>query len=351
MALPTTGITTTMVSQAIGLASNNVGELCIRAASGGVMTTTETPNFSSAFMVAEIGGTSGELVDGAKPYFNIFSTNSPSYWFKSGSTIKCKLKNIGYILEKNYSYSMGYFRGYNHAARPVTLDVGASYYSGESKIKFIGVIDTGDFNWSTVMSDQYGIIPSINVYTADGITKLATFYCGEAYSYGVSEYYFSGEFAGSQIATYLCKISFVALKADLTPGSTGYFLQENGWSTVSKSITSVLVAPSDVPTTVNFYPDVPEVTFSNINEYVGIDPNNANYSKITISFRCLDYSNLPIGERSKNVAVTVINPINSAVLYNNQSFSTHTITSTNTLTLVVPVQYTENNKRYDVYLG
>ena len=55
MALPLIGINTTIVAQAIGLASNNVGELCIRAASGGVMTTTETPNFNSAFMVSENG--------------------------------------------------------------------------------------------------------------------------------------------------------------------------------------------------------------------------------------------------------------------------------------------------------
>lgn len=61
--------------------------------------------------------------------------------------------------------------------------------------------------------------------------------------------------------------------------------------------------------------------------------------------------NLNNEERSKNVGVTVTNPINGAVLYNNQSFSTHTIKSTNTLQLVVPVQYTEMNKRYDVYLG
>lgn len=343
MTLPITGITTTIVKNAIGKSSNNIGDLVASAKSGGLS--------GYAFNISENGGTNGELIDGSKPYFNIFSTNSPSIWYKSGSIIKCKLKNSSLDLTKNYSFSLGDFRGYEHFALPITFDIGASYYSGESKIKFIGVIDTGDFNWSTVMSDQYGIIPSINVYTANGITKLATFYCGEAYSYGVSEYYFSGEFAGTQIATYLCKISFVALKSDLTPSTTGYYLQENGWSTVSKSITSVLVAPSDVPSSINFYPDVPEVTFTNINTNVGIDPNNVNYSKITISFRCLDYSNLPIGERSKNVSITVINPINGAVLYNNQSFSTHTITSTNTLTLVVPVQYTEMNKRYEVYLG
>ena len=124
MALPTTGITTTMVSQAIGLASNNVGELCIRAASGGVMSTTETPNFSSAFMVSENGGgvNDGALISLAKPFWNIWSDESPGEWQLPGNfgdPVWFRLKRV--YDNTRYAFRLGAFRAYDHAAMEPTL--------------------------------------------------------------------------------------------------------------------------------------------------------------------------------------------------------------------------------------
>ena len=53
MALGTTGISTTVVGNYIGLSSKNVGELCTKAKVGGVMTQKPTNNYVSAFRIVE----------------------------------------------------------------------------------------------------------------------------------------------------------------------------------------------------------------------------------------------------------------------------------------------------------
>lgn len=155
MALPLTGITTTIVKQAIGLASNDVGELCIRASSGGVMTTTETINFNSAFMVAENGGgiNDGSLIAGAKPYWNIWSNESPGEWVLPGNfgePVWFRLKrghdNI------RYAHRLGSFKGYDHAAAaPTPFGFSRTFTKGAagSSTTFDAVlkIQLGSYDW------------------------------------------------------------------------------------------------------------------------------------------------------------------------------------------------------------
>lgn len=155
MALPLTGITTTIVKQAIGLASNNVGELCIKAASGGIMTTNEPSNYNSAFMVAENGGgiNDGALISSAKPYWNIWSDESPGEWQLPGNfgePVWFRLKR-GYD-NTRYAFRLGTFRGYDHAAmeptpfgflRTFTKGAAGSSTTFDAALK----IKLGSYNW------------------------------------------------------------------------------------------------------------------------------------------------------------------------------------------------------------
>ena len=97
--------------------------------------------------------------------------------------------------------------------------------------------------------------------------------------------------------------------------------------------------------------DIPyEVTITEDSTNVRIDPSNSQYTRFTASFKCLDYTNVPIGERTRTIRVTVINPVTHETLYDNQNFGTYTLKSSNTISITIPIYYTEMNKSYGVAL-
>ena len=128
MALGTTGMSTTIVGNYIGMSSGNVGELCTKAKVGGVMTQKPTNNYVSAFRIvenenAEIWAThilQGELIPAAEPFWNMFAANSPGEWFKKGGysagyqgTIALRLKDYITSNTQPFDYSLGSFRGHD----------------------------------------------------------------------------------------------------------------------------------------------------------------------------------------------------------------------------------------------
>ena len=335
----------------LNVETRSVGDLVALAEVGGTTVPGRTPTVKSAFAISEVGETSGIMIDGAKPYFNIFSTNAPGYWYKSGSVIKYRLKNSGPDQSKLYAFSLGDFRGYDHTAIPLSWSIGASWYQAENKVRFNGMVVSGDYDWSLVMSEQYGIIPAVNIYDATGLTKLGTFYADEPYSVNVNEYYFFGELDASQALSYVCRVGFVTLRADGTPGATAYVFQKSGWFNPEGISQAATIKPTDVATTATFGIDIPyEVTITEDSVNVTVDSNNPQYTRYTASFKCLDYTNVPIGSRSRSISVTVNNPITHNVLYNNDNFGLHTLKATNTISITIPVFYTEMNTQYSVAL-
>ena len=349
MTLPLTGINTTIVAQAIGLASNNVGYLCIRSAVGGVMSTTESVNFNSAFMVAENGGTDGVMIDGAKPYFNIFSTNAPGYWYKTGSYIKYRLKNSGPDQSKLYGFSLGNFRGYDHAAIPLSFTLSAVWFQAENRTQFNGTINTGSYNWALVMAEQYGIIPVINIYSSSGFVLRGTIYAGEAYSVGRNVYYVGGDISDSQALSYVCKMSFTTLKADGTLGGTGYEVQPSGWFNPQKTVAATTMVPSDKPTETYLTVTTPvEIPITNVTINVGADPANVYHSVFNAGFKCYDYMSLT--DNMRTIKIKVSNLITGETLFENNEYGTHLIRATNNISILCPVYYTEMNLVYQVQL-
>jgi len=112
MSLPNSNISTTAVSQAIGLGSHNVGTLCAKARSGGAS--------GWAFRIKELGYSEydGVLIDGAQPYFNIWSACSPAEFAFVNNTIACRLKRDA---NGKYCYRLGKFANYNHSATPLSF--------------------------------------------------------------------------------------------------------------------------------------------------------------------------------------------------------------------------------------
>lgn len=126
MALPTTGITTTIVKQAIGLASNNVGELCTKASIGGVAGRAFKIRLNENDVEMPSALPLRDLIPGSKPYWNIYSAKSPGEWYKSGGgtvqgEFKFRLGNIPEYGTTDPDFSLGDFREYDHSAVPASV--------------------------------------------------------------------------------------------------------------------------------------------------------------------------------------------------------------------------------------
>ena len=173
MALGTTSITTTLVGQTIGVASRDVGVLCSIAASGGIMTThaDETKRFSSAFKIRENQTVCpadlelGELIQGAVPKHNIWSTNSPSEFYREANStmpvMHCRLRNrrVPDItpMRNAYVHKLDLYAGYNHSAFAPHIDVISSSY-GANKLRLQINVSYGDYNWDSVIPSEAGSI-------------------------------------------------------------------------------------------------------------------------------------------------------------------------------------------------
>lgn len=147
MALPSTSITTSLVSNTIGLASNKVGELCAKSKTGG------TSGF--AFNITENGGGAwdGTLISGAEPYWNKYSNDSPGEWCLPASPtdpVYFRLKR-DINIPARYSFQLGGFRAYNHdAAAPLTMSGSLTYpWTGSIlNTTLAPACRTGHYNWS-----------------------------------------------------------------------------------------------------------------------------------------------------------------------------------------------------------
>jgi hypothetical protein len=163
MALPATDITTSLVSNTIGLASNKVGELCAKSKTGG------TSGF--AFNIAENGGQTwdGTLISGAEPYWNKYSNDSPGEWCLPANQtepVYFRLKR-DINIPSRYSFQLGGFRAYNHeAAAPLTMSGSLTYpwTGGILNTTLAPACRTGHYNWSKLGA---GYVKTI-IYNEDG---------------------------------------------------------------------------------------------------------------------------------------------------------------------------------------
>lgn len=149
MSLPSTDISTDLVKATIGLSSDDVGTLCTAAKTGG--------SGGYAFSITNNGGaiTDGKLIDGASPYFNIWSTYAPGYWklpVDPSNPVYYQLKR--YELTNEYAFILDSFGGYNHAANSPSIAGGSSDMSVQTSYPTQVAISTycnlGSYDWTTL---------------------------------------------------------------------------------------------------------------------------------------------------------------------------------------------------------
>lgn len=145
--LGTTNITTTLVGNELGVSTRDVGMLCSGARSGGTS--------GSAFTVVEAGGTvnEGYLIDGAEPYFNIWSNNSPGEWVGPNlpqGDLRFRLKRD--TAQARYCFSLGNYRNYDHAAIAASSgNPGIKIEVGSATTQKIEIrVKLGSYDWKKV---------------------------------------------------------------------------------------------------------------------------------------------------------------------------------------------------------
>ena len=229
MALPKTNlrqvyhVACTLGEVVNGCLDTRLSALCAAARTGG--------KSGWAFNITEAGGsaTDGMLIDGAEPYWNIFSAESPGEWFIYGasSELKLRLRREAVGSNQKYRFSLGDFAGYNHdAVRPYLFPEGSEIYIQQSQYAtLVGVTifwDFGEIDWASiignfthihVMGDRalYSANPIIDEYVPISEYNKLGHYTIELYNtafagIGSGGYvYFWGEFStgeGSKICTF-----------------------------------------------------------------------------------------------------------------------------------------------------
>ena len=125
--LPSADLRADDIRDTIGIASNNLSHYIVKAKTGG--------KDGYAFRIKENGyaRTDGDLIDGAEPYFNLYSNFSPAEWIPGTAkgtvtgypVFKCRLKRhpganivVGgeTITSACYCFNLGAFAGYRHKA-------------------------------------------------------------------------------------------------------------------------------------------------------------------------------------------------------------------------------------------
>lgn len=167
----------------LNVETRSVGDLVALAKVGGTTVPGRTPAVKSAFAISEVGGTTGKLITGAEPFWNIYASNSPGLWDLEG-TIEANIYELALYLKTfpnqiNYGMRFDGFRNHNIEARKVSLfgstddytpmteiDMG---YNDDKATSFKLYPDKGELNWADIfirasftwLSDPYFKVRSV----------------------------------------------------------------------------------------------------------------------------------------------------------------------------------------------
>lgn len=148
----------------LGLSSYDVGTLIGKARAGGKAGVGIWVGTTYAFNTLEVGMSSGDgtLIDGAKPYWNIFSNESPGEFVATPTHDGALIFKLKDLIKENaslgYGYSVDAFAGYNHSAvGPENNDTTIDVPVGSSKnINLAAKYNTGDYDWRKISGVDSG---------------------------------------------------------------------------------------------------------------------------------------------------------------------------------------------------
>lgn len=134
------------VARTLGLGENDLALLITKAKSGGKEWLRPNGNKQMlAFDVRETGSELGNLIKGAIPYWNIYSNNSPGYWYLSIPDVKFNLMEYN----NKYYFSLQCFDEYNHNSEvPMIENVSVRVLPGKHNI-FIP-FSLGSYDWKKI---------------------------------------------------------------------------------------------------------------------------------------------------------------------------------------------------------
>lgn len=176
MILPNTDISIMDVRNCLGYSSTDLGTLIAKAKEGG------TGGY--AFQIKENGFSStklGYLIDGSKPYWNIWSKSSPGrFEFYTDGSLKYRLRSNGSsdTINPYYRFALGDFRNYNsNAPEPSVKCTNAvnnviSYYQSTGKIQIIYSVMTSEINWQEYLNINHFYLRIVGTRSG-GETELA----------------------------------------------------------------------------------------------------------------------------------------------------------------------------------
>ena len=177
MALGTTSIYTELVSDTIALASNDIGELCTKAKTGG--------SGGYAFSIVETGSgiNDGYLFKSytstttsfATPYWNIYANNSPGEWVlpaSSSDPVEFRLKRDE--AGQRYCFRLGNFREYEHTSyAPISAGLSRTYaktIGGSVTVSSALKIKLGSYDWRKL--DVSATHCKCKIFQSDGTTEV-----------------------------------------------------------------------------------------------------------------------------------------------------------------------------------
>lgn len=157
-------VTTTDVRNLTGCPSNSVNYLITAAKSGGVN--------GRAFNTTQGGGNAylGELIEGALPYWNIFSNESPGEWTVGIGD----LNPLIFRLKRDkggtrYAPMLGAFRNYKHnSVGPTDNDIDVRIPVSGSKVQNLGIrYKTGEYDWRKLSGNANAA--QVAIYNSGGL--------------------------------------------------------------------------------------------------------------------------------------------------------------------------------------
>lgn len=162
--LPQTNLDAVDIRDTIGCPSNNLADYCVKAKTGGIG--------GYAFKIAENGHlpSDGYLIEGASPYFNIWSSNSPGEWAPSNAADKYprfRLRRNTYgnitindkLFDSNsYCFDLGTYRGYKHTTKAPTVGeiVRLTDQDDEYLRAYIRGFNLGEYDWKSLINNKFG---------------------------------------------------------------------------------------------------------------------------------------------------------------------------------------------------
>lgn len=144
----------------------SVADLVCLAKTGGTAISGRTASEKAAFSIAEIGGSTGKLLAGARPFWNIFAANSPGLWDLAG-TIDSGIYTLEFFLKTfpnrtDYGCRLDSFSLHNLDATEISTKTSADGYTpiatidmgyNDDKQSFLNIYPcVGELNYTDIFT-------------------------------------------------------------------------------------------------------------------------------------------------------------------------------------------------------